>query len=238
MIFAAGLGTRLQPFTNDKPKALVEFRGRTFLENSIRYLKKYGVDELIINVHHFADLVIEYLKKKQDFGMTIHVSDERNMLLDTGGGLKEIAHHFAANEDFLVYNVDVLTDVCLLKIIDLHSKSKALATLAVRDRKTSRYLLVNPNHELVGWTNIKTGEVKMSRPDSEKVLPFAFSGVHVINSSIFEMIEEDGKFSIIDLYLRLAKQHRIMTFDHSDGRWFDLGKPENIQQAEKEFPIS
>lgn len=237
MIFAAGLGTRLYPLTKDKPKALVEFRRKTLLENCINYLKQFGVNELVINVHHFADELCSYLKVKNNFGLLISISDERDFLLDTGGGLKKASHYFTPDEDFLVCNVDVVTDLNLSGLIHQHKKEQALATLAVRNRKTSRYLLFNPKKELAGWTNIKTGEVKMSRPNEKKIMPLAFSGIHVINSTIFNLMKEEGKFSIIDLYLRLAATHNIMAFDHTEGFWFDLGKPENIEEADRLFPL-
>lgn len=236
MIFAAGLGTRLYPLTKDKPKALVEFRGKTLLENCIQYLNHFGVDELVINVHHFADEVCNFLKEKNNFGVPISISDERDELLDTGGGLKTASHYFTADEDFLVCNVDVITDLNLSEIIHQHKKEKAIATLAVRNRKTSRYLLFTPEKILAGWTNTKTGEVKMSRPNEKKIMPLAFSGIHVINSAIFNLMEEEGRFSIIDLYLRLAAHQKIMAFDHSNDFWFDLGKPENIEEAERLYP--
>jgi NDP-sugar pyrophosphorylase family protein len=236
MIFAAGTGTRLYPLTKDKPKALVEFRGKTLLENCITYLNSFGIKELVINVHHFADKLCDYLEKNENFGLSISISDERTELLETGGGLKKASQNFGPNEDFLVCNVDILTDLNLSELIHQHKANDALATLAVRKRDTSRYLLFNPKMELAGWTNKKTGEVKMSRPSERKLMPFAFSGIHVINSSIFDLIEENGKFSIIDLYLRLATNHKIMAYDHSHGYWFDMGKPENLDEADRLFP--
>lgn len=238
MIFAAGLGSRLYPLTKVKPKALVEFRGKTLLENCIHYLKSFGVDELVINVHHFAEQICAFLEKNNNFGIPISISDESEFLLDTGGGLKKTSRLFAPNEDFLVCNVDIITNLDLSEIFQQHGQNKALATLAVRNRHTSRYLLFNPKKELSGWTNTKTGEVKMSRPHERKLIPLAFSGIHVLNSSIFDWIEETGKFSLIDLYLRLAADHIIMAFDHSQDFWFDLGKPENIEEAGRLFPIS
>jgi len=235
MIFAAGLGTRLQHLTSDKPKALVEFKGKTFLENSLNYLSSYGITDVIINVHHFANKVIQFLDENNNFGMRITISDESDALLDTGGGLLKAAPFFKDEESFLVYNVDIVTDLNLTNLYNNHSDSKAIATLAVRKRETSRYLLFDDDNVLNGWENIKTGEVRMSRNNATNLNRFAFSGIHIINTNIFNLINSTGKFSIIDTYLNLATKHKISSFDHSETLWFDLGKPENILEAEKMF---
>lgn len=237
MIFAAGLGTRLQHLTNDKPKALVEFRGKTFLENSLDYLRSYGITDVIINVHHFADKVIQLLNANNNFGMNITISDERNALLETGGGLIKSAPFFKGEESFLVYNVDIITDLNLTELYKNHTNSNALATLAVRKRETSRYLLFDDDNVLNGWQNIKTGEVRMSRTNANNLNRFAFSGIHIINPKIFNLFNTTGSFSIIDTYLYLATNYKISAFNHSDTYWFDLGKPENIIEAEEKFMV-
>ena len=235
MIFAAGLGTRLGTLTKDKPKALVEVAGKTMLENSINYLRSFGITELIINVHHFADKIIDFLETNNNFGIDISISDERNALLETGGGLKKAAHYFRGEASFVVYNVDILTKLNLSDLINKHNKSKALASLAVRERETSRYLLFDNNMILHGWENIKTNEIKMARKEDTQLSRFAFSGIHVISTDIFKHFTEEGKFSIIDTYLRLATKYDIYGYNHSQSLWFDLGKAENIIEAEKIF---
>lgn len=237
MIFAAGLGTRLGHLTSNKPKALVKVAGKTMLENSINYLRSFGISEVIINVHHFADKIISYLEENKNFGMKITISDERNALLETGGGLKKVSSYFAGEKSFVVYNVDILTNLNLNNLIDSHEKSGALVSLAVRDRKTSRYLLFDDKMILHGWKNIKTAETRMSRNENVKLNPFAFSGIHVISTDIFNLFTEEGRFSIIETYLRLAAKFDIKGYDHGQGLWFDLGKEENIIEAEKKFPF-
>ncbi len=237
MIFAAGLGTRLGNLTKEKPKALVEINGKTLLENSINYLRMYDISDVIINVHHFADKIISFLEANNNFGMNITISDERNALLETGGGLKKVAKYFAAEDSFVVYNVDILTDLNLFDLINIHNKTSALASLAVRQRDTSRYLLFNNKMILHGWKNIKTNEIKIARNTTAQLSPYAFSGIHVISTDIFRLFTETGKFSIIESYLRLATKYNINGFDHSRGHWFDLGKVGNIAEAEREFPF-
>lgn len=233
MIFAAGLGTRLLPLTNNKPKALVEIKGTPLLEIVIKKLIYSGFNEIIVNVHHFADLVIDFLKSKNNFGIQIKISDEREMLLDTGGGLKNASWFFNDNKPLLVYNVDVLSDIDLQEFYNFHMQSESLATLAVRNRETSRYLLFNKESILCGWKNIKTDEVIISRPNEKDLIPIAFSGIQIIDPKIFDLINQNGKFSIINSYLELAKNHRIICYNHDNNIWMDLGKKENLIEAEK-----
>lgn len=233
MIFAAGLGTRLRPYTNDRPKALVEIGGEALLGHLIQKLKRMGIREVVVNVHHFADQVIQYLRTHEDFGINIHISDERDLLLDTGGGLKHAAPFFADGAPFLVHNVDVLTDIDLPALENAHLNAQALATLAVRDRKTSRYLLVEPeSNRLAGWQNIQTGEVRPSSLNPEGLQLRAFSGIHIIDPRLMGKMIETGVFSIIDVYLRLAETQHIHTFDHSDSIWMDVGKAAGLPDAE------
>ncbi|WP_321299136.1 nucleotidyltransferase family protein [Marinifilum fragile] len=232
MIFAAGLGTRLKPYTNTKPKALVELAGKTLLERAIQKLVKLGVDRIVINVHHFADLIEDFLKENNNFGVDIRISDERDHLLDTGGGLKKAIDLFIPDAPVLIYNVDILSSIDLNELIQQHESSKALVSMVMRKRESSRYLYFNKEKQLTGWKNCKTAEVKQARADMEESEPLAFSGIHLVDPKLFDLIEEDGKFSIIDLYLRLAKTEKMLAYKDQSDLWFDLGKPEQLQKAE------
>ncbi|MFA4851294.1 MAG: nucleotidyltransferase family protein [Bacteroidales bacterium] len=232
MIFAAGLGTRLKPITDNKPKALVEVNGKPLLEHVISRLQKYGYSDIIINIHHFAEQIKDFLKHKNNFGIHIEISDESDELLDTGGGLKKALWFFNDGMPFLVHNVDVLSDVDLESFYQSHIQSNSIATLAVRQRKTSRYFLFDDMLSLCGWKNTNTGEIKISKGNSDALIPLAFSGIQVLSPEIFELINETGKFSMIDVYLRLATYNRITGFRHNTGYWYDLGKPDSIRDAE------
>jgi mannose-1-phosphate guanylyltransferase len=238
MILAAGLGTRLHPLTNDRPKALVEVAGQTLLAITLRRLRAFGIRDVIVNVHHFADLVIEYLKKNDYFGMHIETSRE-DELLDTGGGLKKAAWFFLENsgdadQPFLLHNVDVLSAIDFDHMLRAHNEHRALATLAVQDRETSRYLLFDEKNEVCGRRAGRDGDPQLARP-AARTQALAFSGVHVISSRFLSLMAEQGAFSIIDSYLRLASQReRILAFRADEYYWRDLGKPENIAQAEQD----
>lgn len=236
LLFAAGLGTRLKEYTQNKPKALVNLAGKPLLQYAIEHLKRFGITDITINVFHFADQVISFVKENNSFGITIHISDEREQLLDTGGGLKKAAVFLKGTEPILIYNVDVISNLDLNVLLKYHQEQKALATLVVRTRETSRYLMFDQNLQLSGWKNFDTGETRISRPESfSDAQPLAFNGIHLIQSELLEMITEEGKFPIIDLYLRLAKSHSIKAYiDHSD-LWMDLGKPEHLLLAEEFF---
>ena len=238
MILAAGLGTRLRPLTDDRPKALVEVDGRTLLEISLRRLQRFGVREVIVNVHHFADLVAAYLKKNDNFGMRIEISRE-DVLLDTGGGLKKAAWFFqeesSVDEPFLLHNVDVISNIDLLRMVKIHRERQALATLAVQSRETSRYLLFDEHGGLCGRRAGSDREPEIVRA-SAQMQAKAFSGVHVISPRLLTMIEEEGAFSIIATYLRLAAQgKKIVAFPADEYYWRDLGKPENVAQAARDI---
>jgi len=232
MIFAAGLGTRLFPLTIDKPKALVEIEGKTLLQMAIEKVSQAGYHDLVINVHHFADLIIQFLKQKNNFGLNITISDERGRLLDTGGGILKAAPFLEGADPFLVYNVDVLSNIDLQLLKKYHSEKGGLATLVVRDRLTSRYLAFDDSMQLSGWQNIKTGEEIVSR-DMQNCCLLAFSGIQLIEPAIFKLITETGNFPLIPLYLRLAKEHRIMGYNDQSTLWMDLGKPSQITEAKK-----
>jgi NDP-sugar pyrophosphorylase family protein len=237
MIFAAGLGTRLRPITNDKPKALAPIHGVPILEIVIRRLINHGFKDIIVNVHHFADRVIEFLESKDQFGINLQISDERDELLDTGGGLKKASWFFEDGQPFLVHNVDTLTNVDLLNYYHYHQKSDALATLLVRHRSGSRFFLFNENSILSGWENVQTHEKVIVRDSSALLEQIAFSCLHVIDPRIFNLIEEEGCFSIIDVYLRLAGQHRIMAYVDDNSYWLDIGTPEKLQKAADEIDL-
>lgn len=233
MILAAGLGTRLRPLTNDRPKALVEVAGRTLLEITLLRLATFGIREVIVNVHHFADQVVDYLKTNNNFGLCIEISREDDVLLDTGGGLKKAAWFFLeghAREPFLLHNVDIISEIDLARMLRSHRESNALATLAVQHRETSRRLLFDDQCQLCGR---KTGNnvPEMVRGATE-VTSLAFSGIHVISPEFLGTMNEQGVFSIITTYLRLATEgHRILGFRADEYYWRDLGKIEHIAQA-------
>lgn len=243
MILAAGLGTRLRPLTNTRPKALVEVAGRTLLEITIARLAAAGVSEIIVNVHHFAEMVVDYLKANDDFGMRIEVSNEDGALLDTGGGLKKAAWFFLdessdLDEPFILHNVDVISSIDLGCMVQSHRESKALATLAVKDRETSRYLLFDPELRLCGRRNGRDQPLEfVGAPKPSQAL--AFSGIHVISPRLLTMLTEVGAFPIIGAYLRLASLgERILGFRADEYSWRDLGTPENFKQAEQELERS
>jgi NDP-sugar pyrophosphorylase family protein len=233
MLFAAGLGTRLKPFTDHHPKALAPVLGKTLLERNILYLQQFGINEVVVNVHHFADQIEQVLMENNGFGSLVHISDERDQVLETGGGLLK-AYSFFSDEDFVVMNVDMLTNLDLKKLILAHQSSQALATLAVMQRSSSRQLLFDTAMQLCGWRNNSTGEIKASRP-LEHTSDFAFSGIQIINSSFFQQVTHSGKFSIIDAYLKLAETLTIKGFDHSGDLVIDVGKPDSLLLAERLF---
>jgi NDP-sugar pyrophosphorylase family protein len=238
MILAAGLGTRLRPLTNDRPKALVEVAGRTLLEITIARLRQFGVTEIIVNVHHFADKVIDYLRGKDNFGIRIEVSRE-DTLLDTGGGLKKAAWFFrenrSAEEPFLLHNVDVISDIDLKQVADFHRQQRALATVAVQHRETSRYLLFDQQMQLCGRRFVQEQKTEMARA-AKQYDEFAFTGIHVISRQLLDLMEEEGAFSIVQTYLRLAGQEKKIIGYNADGAsWRDLGKPKDLAQAENDL---
>ena len=239
MVLAAGLGTRLRPLTDDRPKALVEVAGRTLLEITLTRLRSFGIREVIINVHHFADMVVDYLKANDNFGMRIEVSHE-DVLLDTGGGLKRAGHFFleGANppeEPFLLHNVDVISTIDLRRMAQFHTDNQALATLAVQDRKTSRYLLFDQQCRLCGRRAGRDGETELVR-SSLQTQALAFGGIHVISPRFIPLMTEEGIFSIITSYLRLAGQNQnILGFRSDEYYWRDLGRPDDLKQAARDL---
>jgi len=235
IIFAAGTGSRLGEITYNLPKALVEIGGITLLEQAIQKLKKHGIDEIIINVHHFADLIEEFLEKKKNFNIRIELSDEREKLLETGGGLMKASWFFNANEPFLTYNVDVLTSLDISSMITFHRTSDAMVSLAGKKRKTQRYFLTDQHNRLCGWENLKTGERIDSFRVEGEVERVGYSCVTVMNPEIFDLITEEGIFSLTPVFLRLAKENTIMVHRHDTDYWTDIGSPERLIDATDYF---
>ncbi|MBQ8672653.1 MAG: nucleotidyltransferase family protein [Bacteroides sp.] len=238
MIFAAGLGTRLRPLTDHMPKALVPVAGIPMLQRVILRLKAAGFDHITVNIHHFGQQIIDFLKANDDFGVTIHISDERDELLDTGGGIRKARPFLDGNEPFLVHNADILTDLDLSAFYRHHQESKAEATLLVARRKTSRYLLMDSDMRLRGWINKATGE---TRPEGIARCmghwqEWAFGGIHVISPTLFRQMEGaawEGRFSIIPFYLSICRDTCLQGYQDEHVQWFDIGKPETLEQASR-----
>lgn len=234
MIFAAGLGTRLKPLTNDRPKALVEVNGQTLLERVIWKMKAAGVQRVVINVFHFADLVDTFLKNRPDFDMDIVVSDERDGLLDTGGGLLKARDLFIPGEPVLMHNVDILSDLNIGEVIAHHRKNKNYATLVVKPTMENRVLKFNSAGLLKGWENKLTGEQKIVDDEFYGAADYSFCGIHVVSAHFLQQISHRGVFSIIDEYIMQAKSHDLPMFFH-DGQLWDLGTPQAIEEANLRF---
>ena len=239
MIFAAGLGTRLRPLTDNMPKAMVPVAGKPMLQRVIENLKQYGFNDIIINVHHFGEQIIDFVKENNNFGINIAISDERGELLDTGGGILKAEAFLDGDEPFLVHNADILTNLDLNDLYNFHINHKADATVLVAPRKTQRYLVFDSQDRLCGWTNLATGECRPADFDAtaEGLSKLAFGGVHVISTSIFKALREyttEHKFSITPFYVDTCRKLKIMGYQpasHYD--WFDIGKPETLALAEK-----
>lgn len=233
MIFAAGLGTRFKPWTDKHPKALAIVNGKSLLERNIRYLQQFGITEVVVNVHHFAPQIIDALQRNKGWGSQVAISDEQEEVLETGGGLLK-AWPLLGKETFVTVNSDILTNLDLGKMVAFHREHKPLITLAVTNRKTSRYFLFDEANRLCGWRNTTTSEEKIAlrhRNLHEK----AYSTVAIFEPDIFKLIPYTGKFSLVDVYLALAAQHRILAYDHSGDQLIDVGKPESVSRAEQIF---
>ncbi len=230
MLLAAGLGTRLAPFTHHHPKALAPIGSQTLLEWNIRYLQRFGIREVIVNVHHFADQIEQAIHESKGWGSVVTTSDERDAVLETGGGLLRAAPFFQNESHFVVMNVDVLTNLDLAAMIAAHEQQNSLATLAVMQRTSSRYLLFDQHHCLCGWRNEKTGELRGSQGAA-----FAFSGVQIVSSQLLSGIRREGKFSLIDVYLDAMTTGCIQAFNHSGGKFLDAGSPASLEQAQTLF---
>ena len=233
MLFCAGLGTRFKPWTDQHPKALAVINGKTLLQRNIEYLQQYDITDVVVNVHHFPEQIIDELEKNNGWGSTITISDESDELLDTGGGLLK-AKHLLFRDTILTLNVDVLTEINLRDFLTHHQQENALITVAVSDRTTSRYLLFNKYNRLIGWRNKKTDNTKIVIK-AKDIFEKAYSGLAIFQPEALDLISIRGKFSLIDAYLQLAPQNKIAAYDHTGDRWIDVGKPESVQMAEEMF---
>jgi NDP-sugar pyrophosphorylase family protein len=233
MIFSAGLGTRFKPWTDTHPKALALVNGKSLLQRNVEYLQKYGITDVIVNVHHFAEQVIEAIERSKGWGSKITISDEKEEVLETGGGLVK-ARKFLEDDTFLTINVDILTDANLKYFLASHQQENSLITLAITNRKTTRYLLFNKYNRLCGWRNTLTREEKIAL-EAKDMFEKAYSGLAIFEPSVFDLITLQHKFSLIDVYLSLAHDNKIAGFDHSESKLLDVGKPESVALAEQMF---
>lgn len=235
MIFSAGLGTRFKPWTDHHPKALALVNGKSLLQRNIEYLQQYGITEVIVNVHHFADQIIDEVEKNKGWGSRVIISDETERVLETGGGLVKARPFFTPGERFVTCNVDILTALDLHKLLAFHDSRKPLISFAVTDRKTSRNFLFDADDRLCGWVNNQTGEQRIPVPN-DGLVQKAYSCVVVFEYSVFDMVPFTGKFSLTDMYLELAKKNLISGYDHSGDKWIDVGKTESLSTAAALFP--
>lgn len=234
MIFSAGLGTRFKPWTDQHPKALALVNGKSLLQRNIEYLQKYGITDVVVNVHHFGNQIKEAIKKNSGWGSNVIVSDETNEVLETGGGLLKARNLLESNEPLVTLNVDILTDLNLNKLFEFHTKRQPLISFGVTSRETSRYFLFDENDRLCGWRNTKTGDEKISVSKSN-LIQKAYSCVVIFQPEVFGLIKQTGKFSLTETYLNLAKDNLILGYDHSGDKLVDVGKPESVAIAEKLF---
>lgn len=234
IIFAAGLGTRFKPWTDVHPKALAPVNGKSLLQRNVEYFQRYGITEVAVNVHHFADQIEAAVASANGWGSKITISDERNEVLETGGGLMKARPFLDGDGPFMSINADVLTDLNLNRLQQFHREQHALISFAVTDRKTSRYFLFDEDNRLCGWENTKTGERRISI-NKPNLVQKAYSCVVAYEPAVFDLIRQRGKFSLVDVYLDLAADHRIMALDHSGDRFVDVGKPESVREAEEIF---
>lgn len=233
MIFSAGLGTRFKPWTDTHPKALAVVNGKSLLQRNIEYLQQYGFNNVVVNIHHFPDQIREALEMNKGWGSNIVISDESDEVLETGGGLLK-AKGLLGSQTILTINVDILTDLNLKAFLTAHQQENALITLAVTNRKTSRYLLFNEYNRLCGWRNTDTQKERIAIND-QSLIEKAYSGVALFEPQVLELIPFAGKFSLIDVYLALAPDHKIAGFDHSESKLIDVGKPDSVAKAEAMF---
>jgi len=234
MIFAAGLGTRFKPWTDKHPKALALVNGKTLLQRNIEYLQKYGITDVVVNVHHFADQIIKAINDNNGWGSQVTISDETDEVLETGGGLLK-AKQYLKDEPFITVNVDILTDANLKDFLITHQQENAVITLAVTDRKTQRYLLFNKYNRLCGWRNTDTQKEKIA-VQADEYEEKAYSGIAIFEPVVFDAITQTGKFSLIDVFLTVAPQSKIAGYNHSESHVIDVGRPESVPLAESMFP--
>jgi N-acetyl-alpha-D-muramate 1-phosphate uridylyltransferase len=234
IIFAAGLGTRFKPWTNSHPKALALVNGKSLLQRNIEYLQQYGITDVVVNIHHFPQQIIDAIKQNSGWGSNVIISDESNEVLETGGGLMKARHLLERDQPFISVNVDILTNLDLNKLMAFHHQHKPLVTFGVTNRKSSRVLLFDTDNRLCGWKNLQTGEEKISI-NKPNLVQKAYSCVVIYEPEIFSLIKQQGKFSIMDSYLDLAAEHVILGYDHSGDNLVDVGKPESVAVAEELF---
>jgi len=233
IIFAAGLGTRFKPWTDKHPKALAVVNGKTLLQRNIEYLQEYDITDVVVNVHHFPDQIIDFIEKNNGWGSTVTISDESDELLETGGGLLK-AKHLLFKDTILSLNVDILTEINLKHFLAHHQQENSLITVAVSERETSRYLLFNKYNRLVGWRNKQTGDEKIVI-QAKDIFEKAYSGLAIFQPEALDLITLRGKFSLIDAYLQLAPENKIAAYDHTGERLIDVGKQESVKLAEQMF---
>ncbi|HMO63554.1 MAG TPA: sugar phosphate nucleotidyltransferase [Ferruginibacter sp.] len=235
MIFAAGLGTRFKPWTDKHPKALALVNGKSLLQRNIEYLQQYGITDVVVNVHHFAEQIIEAVQQNKGWGSNIVISDETTEVLETGGGLLKAKSLLQNNQPFITLNADFLTDLNLNNLLAFHQQKGGLISFGITNRKSSRNFLFDTDNRLCGWMNNSTGEKRISI-DKPGLMPMAYSCVVVFEPTIFDLIPQRGKFSLVDTYLSLAATHHIYGYDHTGDKLVDVGKPESVAKAEALFP--
>lgn len=235
MIFAAGLGTRFKPWTDTHPKALAVVNGKTLLQRTVEYLQQYDIYEVVVNVHHFADQILEAIEKAKGWGSQIIISDETAEVLETGGGLLKAKEHLQGST-FLTINTDILTDLNLKAFLSFHQQETATISLAVTGRETTRYLLFNEYNRLCGWRNTAPSFREKIVVQADDYMQKGYSGIAIFEPMVFDAITQTGKFSLIDVYLSMAPQHKIAGYDHSKGKVIDVGRPESVPVAESMFP--
>lgn len=240
MIFAAGLGTRFKPWTDQHPKALAPVNGKSLLQRNIEYLQQYGITDVVVNVHHFADQIIDAVEKNKGWGSNVLISDERNEVLETGGGLLKARPLLEGDSPFVTINVDILTNLHLDQLLAFHQQHKPLISFAVTNRKTARNFLFDEENRLCGWRNNVTGEEKgphlqFAATKAKYLIEKAYSCVVVFEPKVFSLIRQTGKFSLTETYLDLARDHRILGYDHSGDVLVDVGKPDSVAVAEANF---
>lgn len=234
MILSAGLGTRFKPWTNKHPKPLAIVNGKSLLQRNVEYLQKFNITDVVVNVHHFADQVIDAVNKNKGWGSNISISDETEMLLETGGGLLKAKHLLQDDEPFVTLNVDILTNLDLNKLIDFHKQNHALISFGITKRETSRYFLFDEKNRLSGWRNVNTGEEKILRP-AANLGHMGYSCAAVFEQHALDLFPQSGKFSLTEPYLSLAAEHVILGYDHTGDHVIDVGRPESVAVAEKVF---
>lgn len=234
IIFSAGLGTRFKPWTDTHPKALAVVNDKSLLQRNIEYLQQYGITDVVVNIHHFPQQIIEAIDKNKSWGSNVLISDESDVVLETGGGLLKAKHLLDGDKPFISLNVDILTNLDLHKLMAYHQQHKPLVTFGITNRKSSRVLLFDDDNRLCGWKNLQTGQTKISI-DKPNLKEMAYSCVVIYEPQIFSLIKQQGKFSIMDSYLDLAAEHIILGYDHSGDNLVDVGKLESVAVAEKLF---